>query len=213
MTTGVVLPFIDKAGRRMLLLSGSILCMALHFAIAGTMATYGHYADSVNGNDNLRWVIAGAPGKGVIACSYIFTGIYGLTWVSFQLMTIVYKILTPQAPTAWIYSSEIFPLKYRAKGVGLSAAGNWIFNFALAYFVAPAFTNIQWRTYIIFGVFCTVMTLHVYFLYPETAQRSLEEIDYMFDTGVKAWKSDNVQLPQREQNVKKTEEVVHNERV
>lgn len=65
----------------MLLLSGAILCMALHYAIAGTMATYGHYADSVNGNDNLRWVIAGAPGKGVIACSYIFTGVYGLTWV------------------------------------------------------------------------------------------------------------------------------------
>ena len=46
------------------------------------MATYGHHADSVNGNANLRWVIAGAPGKAVIACSYIFTGIYGLTWVS-----------------------------------------------------------------------------------------------------------------------------------
>lgn len=57
------------------------------------------------------------------------------------------------------------------------------------------------------------MTLHVYFLYPETAQRSLEEIDYMFDTGVKAWKSHDVQVPQREQGVKKTEEVVHDERV
>jgi hypothetical protein len=35
--------------------------------------------------------------------------------------------------------------KVRAKGVGLSAATNWIFNFALAYFVAPAFHNIQWK--------------------------------------------------------------------
>lgn len=74
----------------MLLLSGSILCMALHYAIAGTMATYGHYADSVNGNENLRWVIAGSPGKAVIACSYIFTGIYGLTWVcpSFNIQSL-----------------------------------------------------------------------------------------------------------------------------
>lgn len=79
--------------------------------------------------------------------------------------------------------------------------------------MAPAFTNIQWKTYIIFGVFCTVMTLHVFFLYPETAQRSLEEIDYVFDTGVKAWKSHDMQIPQREQEVKKTEEVVHDERV
>jgi len=27
---------------------------------------------------------------------------------------------------------------------GLAAATNWAFNFALAYFVAPAFKNIQW---------------------------------------------------------------------
>jgi hypothetical protein len=97
-----------------------------------------------------------------------------------------------QAPTGWIYCSEVFPLKYRAKGVGMSAATNWIFNFALAYFVAPAFTNIQWRTYIIFGVFCTVMTLHVFFTYPETAQRSLEAIDLVFDTGVKPWRSGQI---------------------
>ena len=102
-------------------------------------------------------------------------------------------------------------MKYRAKGVGLSAAGNWIFNFALAYFVAPAFTNIQWKTYIIFGVFCTVMTLHVYFLYPETSQRSLEEVDYVFDTGVKAWKAHKIQVPERTQGEK--EEVAHEERV
>ncbi|KAI9045965.1 sugar porter family MFS transporter [Aspergillus affinis] len=172
-TTGVILPYIDRIGRRLLLLSGSVLCLALHFAIAGIMATYGHPVDSIDGNENLRWSIAGAPGKGVIACSYIFVGVYGFTW----------------APTAWVYASEVFPLKYRAKGVGLSAAGNWIFNFALAYFVAPAFTNIQWKTYIIFGVFCTVMTFHVFFMYPETSNRSLEEIDAMFDSNVSAWKS------------------------
>lgn len=89
-TTGAILPFVDKIGRRMLLLSGAILCMALHFAIAATMATRGHYVDSVNGNENLRWQIAGAPGKGVIACSYIFTGIYGLTWVSLLVLFLVH---------------------------------------------------------------------------------------------------------------------------
>lgn len=86
----------------------------------------------------------------------------------------------------------MFPLKYRAKGVGLSAATNWIFNFALAFFVAPAFTNIQWKTYIIFGVFCTVMTVHVFFTYPETARRTLEEIDFVFDSDVPAWRTAEV---------------------
>lgn len=45
------------------------------------MASYGHPVDSIDGNENLRWEIKGAAGKGVIACSYIFVGIYGFTWV------------------------------------------------------------------------------------------------------------------------------------
>ncbi|KAL2824289.1 general substrate transporter [Aspergillus cavernicola] len=179
LTTGVILPYIDRIGRRLLLITGSVICMILHFTIAAVMAVHGNPVDEINGNANLKWEITGAPGKAVIALSYIFVGVYGFTW----------------APTGWIYASEVFPLKYRAKGVGLSAAGNWIFNFALAYFVAPAFTNIKWKTYIIFGVFCTVMTFHVYFMYPETAQKSLEEIDLMFDSGVKPWQT--AKLPDR----------------
>lgn len=147
--------------------------MALHFATAGLMASYGNPVDSVDGNANLRWEIHGAAAKGVIACSYIFVGVYGLSW----------------APAGWIYCSEVFPLKYRAKGVGLSAATNWIFNFAIAYFVAPAFTNIVWKTYIIFGVFCLAMTIHIFFTYPETSGRTLEEIDLVFDTEIPPWKS------------------------
>ncbi|KAE8153367.1 general substrate transporter [Aspergillus avenaceus] len=195
-TTGVVLPYIDRIGRRFLLLSGAVICMVLHYAIAGVMASYGHPVDSIDGNANLRWEIKGPAGKAVIALSYIFVGVYGLTW----------------APAAWIYSSEVFPLKYRAKGVGLSAAGNWIFNFALAYFVAPAFTNIKWKTYIIFGVFCTVMTFHVFFLYPETSRRSLEEIDMMFESNVKPWKSAEVgdkfseEIQRRQQSVSEEKE-------
>jgi hypothetical protein len=132
-TTGLILPFIDRVGRRTLLLIGATSAMILHFSIAGVMATYGHHVQSVAGNENLKWEVNGAAGKAVIALSYIFVGVYGFTW----------------APGGWIYCSEVFPLKYRAKAVGLSAATNWAFNFALAYFVAPAFTNIQWKVYLV----------------------------------------------------------------
>ncbi|OJJ54153.1 hypothetical protein ASPSYDRAFT_160968 [Aspergillus sydowii CBS 593.65] len=204
-TTGVILPYIDRIGRRLLLISGAILCMIIHYTIAAVMAVHGNPVDEINGNASLKWEISGAPGKAVISLSYIFVAVYGLTW----------------APAAWIYASEVFPLKYRAKGVGLSAAGNWIFNFALAYFVAPAFTNIQWKTYIIFGVFCTVMTFHVFFLYPETAQRSLEEIDLMFDSDVKAWETtkidsrfgEQVERHRKESVAEHAEDVDHKERV
>ncbi|KAF4555617.1 Sugar (and other) transporter-like protein 35 [Elsinoe fawcettii] len=176
-TTGLILPFIDRIPRRLLLLTGSILCMIIHFAVAGTMASYGRPVDNIGGNYNLKWELSqGNPARAVIAIVYIFVGIYGFTW----------------APIGWIYASEVFPLKWRAKGVGLAAAVNWAFNFALAFFVAPAFTNIQWRTYIIFGVFCFAMTIHIFFTYPETAGKTLEEIDAIFDANIPPWKSGQV---------------------
>jgi len=101
-TTGIILPYIDRVGRRTLLLIGAVCSLILHFTIAGVMATQGHGVDSVEGNANLKWEVTGASGKAVIAMSYIFVGIYGFTW----------------APVGWIYCSEVFPLKYRAKGVG-----------------------------------------------------------------------------------------------
>lgn len=56
--------------------------MVVHFIIAGVMASYGHAVPEVNGNANLTWEIKGSAAMAVIAFSYIFTGIYGFTWVS-----------------------------------------------------------------------------------------------------------------------------------
>ena len=78
----------------------------------------------------------------------------------------------------------------------VSCSGNWAFNFALGYFVPPAFVSIQWRVYILFGVFCLAMTLHVFFLFPETAGKPLEVVNEMFEDpngirylGTPAWKT------------------------
>jgi hypothetical protein len=114
-TTVVTLACIDRIGRRPLFIYGGILMGALNFAVGGLMANFGHPMDEVAGNPNIVWQVTGAPAKGIIACTYIFVGIYGLTW----------------APVTWIYVSEIFPLKYRAKGCGLATSANWAFNFAL----------------------------------------------------------------------------------
>jgi MFS family permease len=68
---------------------------------------------------------------------------------------------------SWIYPPELFPLRVRGKAVALTTASNWCFNFALSYFVPPAFVNIQWRTYLIFGCFNVAMFVHVFLCFPE----------------------------------------------
>lgn len=41
----------------------------------------------------------------------------------------------------------------------------------------------------IFGTFCTAMFIHVYFTYPETKHKSLEEIDLVFEGKIRPWRS------------------------
>jgi MFS transporter, SP family, sugar:H+ symporter len=40
---------------------------------------------------------------------------------------------TTWGPAAWVVVGEIFPLPIRAKGVALSTASNWLWNFVLGY--------------------------------------------------------------------------------
>jgi len=154
------------------------------FTNAGLLAGYGTYPGP-NGVDNIKEasvLVKGPASKGVIACSYLFVASFAPTW----------------GPVSWIYPPELYPNHLRGKAVALSTSGNWIFNFALGYFVPPAFVNITWKTYIIFGVFCLAMTIHVFFMFPETAGKPLEEVTEIFESpngikyiGIPAWKTRN----------------------
>ncbi|KAL8758564.1 MAG: hypothetical protein Q9199_001372 [Rusavskia elegans] len=48
---------------------------------------------------------------------------------------------------------------------------------------APAFHNISWKTFIIFGVLCFGAAVQAFLFYSETAQKSLEEIELLFSKG------------------------------
>ncbi|KAK2608184.1 hypothetical protein N8I77_006808 [Diaporthe amygdali] len=80
----------------------------------------------------------------------------------------------------WLYPAEIVPLRIRAPANALSTSGNWIFNFMVVMITPVAFDTIGYQTYIIFAVINAFMVPSVYFFYPETAYRSLEEMDSIF---------------------------------
>ncbi|KAF7874001.1 hypothetical protein EAF04_002673 [Stromatinia cepivora] len=86
----------------------------------------------------------------------------------------------------WLYPAEIVPLKIRAPANGLSTSANWIFNFMVVMITPVAFNSIGYKTYIIFAVINFVMMPVIYFFYPETAYRNLEEIDSIF-INTKGW--------------------------
>ncbi|KAJ5976063.1 hypothetical protein N7481_009770 [Penicillium waksmanii] len=80
----------------------------------------------------------------------------------------------------WLYPAEIVPLRIRAPANALATSSNWIFNFMVVMVTPVAFDSIGYKTYIIFAVINAFIFPVVYFFYPETAYRSLEEMDTIF---------------------------------
>ncbi|KAG0699777.1 general substrate transporter [Suillus ampliporus] len=81
---------------------------------------------------------------------------------------------------AWLYCAEISGLRTRAPTNALSTASNWTFNFVVVMLVGPSFNNISWRTYIVFATLNAAIVPVVYFFFPETGGRSLEDLDVVF---------------------------------
>ncbi|MCJ1398594.1 hypothetical protein MMC11_001794 [Xylographa trunciseda] len=80
----------------------------------------------------------------------------------------------------WLYPAEIVPLRIRAPANALSTSANWAFNFMVVMITPVSFSSIKYKTYIVFAVINAVIVPVVYFCYPETAYRSLEEMDTIF---------------------------------
>jgi len=167
--------FIDTTGRRPLLIYGAIgmgICM---FIVGGVLGSYGTYLpDGLNGNLSVRVKVTGSPSYTVIAFCYILVIIYALTL----------------APIAWVYAAEVWSLETRATGMALASIANWLFNFAIGLFIPPAFQNISWKLFIIFGILCFGAAVQAFLTYPETAGKTIEEIELLFnDSAIKPWKT------------------------
>ena len=83
-------------------------------------------------------------------------------------------------PIAWIYQSEVFPQKIRAKGAGIATLSNWTTNALIAY-ITPKFEEVMGSSmYLIFGVSGFIMAGFVFVAIPETMGISLEEMESLF---------------------------------
>ncbi|KAI7364046.1 general substrate transporter [Hortaea werneckii] len=143
---------IEKTGRRLLMLFGA-------FGMAASMAVLSGTNYALVYHDNAQ------AGYTQAAFLFIFNSFFAIGWLG---MT-------------WLYPAEIVPLRIRAPTNALSTSANWIFNFMVVMITPVAFNNIGHNTYTIFAVINGVLILPVtYFFFPETKQRSLEEMDEIF---------------------------------
>ncbi|ORY00514.1 sugar transporter [Basidiobolus meristosporus CBS 931.73] len=146
--------FLDKLGRRILLLVGSIVMAITMSVLAAIFAVY-------TPTDPQQQTYSYA----CLAIIFCFVAVFAFTW----------------GPIGWVYPSEIYPNRVRAKCLSITTATNWTFNFLVGLIVPKLMESIKWGLYGIFALFGLIMFTNVFFFVPETKGLSLEEIDQMFD--------------------------------
>ncbi|KAJ5083938.1 hypothetical protein NUU61_008517 [Penicillium alfredii] len=142
---------IERCGRRVLMLSGLSLQCLAYVMVAIAIA-----------------LLRQAPYEwGIVAVAFLFFyyATFGCTW----------------GMVPWVYQAEINSLAMRTQGAAAATATNWLAGFICTQFTPTGIANIGYRFYIIFAVFNLAFIAVVYFLYPETAYRTLEDLDVYFD--------------------------------
>ncbi|KAJ5692725.1 hypothetical protein N7462_002148 [Penicillium macrosclerotiorum] len=82
----------------------------------------------------------------------------------------------------WLYPTEINSLPMRTKAAAVATATDWITNFVIVEITPIGIQNIGWKFWIVWTVTNAFFLPILYFIYPETANRSLEDIDAYYRT-------------------------------
>ncbi|KAI1417920.1 general substrate transporter [Hypoxylon sp. FL1857] len=104
----------------------------------------------------------------------------------------------------FLYCTEVAPLRLRMAMSSISTANHWAWNFVVAMVTPVAIYSIGWQYYIVFAVIAACIPVSVYFLFPETMGRNLEEIDLMFKQSPSAWTT--VQFEKKTRNINLSQE-------
>ncbi|KAL2283941.1 hypothetical protein FJTKL_09191 [Diaporthe vaccinii] len=153
LTTILAMFFIDKVGRRKLLVYGSVGMLICQLITGVLGARY-----------EAVWAANRAAGWGAVVMIWLYIFFFAFSW----------------GPGSWTLIAEIFPLSIRAKGTSISASSNWMNNFAVAFLTPLMLDGLRWGTFLFFSAWCLVGGLFVVFFLPETTGKTLEEMDFVF---------------------------------
>ncbi|EJD04843.1 general substrate transporter [Fomitiporia mediterranea MF3/22] len=153
LSTLVAILTIDRFGRRWGLWVGAVVQgIAMFLAGAFSRLTIEHPEMKAQ---------FGAAGAFFI---FLYTFTFGATWLTIP----------------WVYPTETFPLEVRAKGMAWGVFGWSIGNGWLTLLNPVMFSRIAENTLHVFGAVNFLSIPMVWAFYPETANRTLEEVDLLF---------------------------------
>ncbi|KAM0452295.1 hypothetical protein ACHAPV_008678 [Trichoderma viride] len=141
------------------------------WSLLWTAASQGIFLFIVGIYGRVQPPIKGEPvtafGYVAIACIYLWAASFQFGW----------------GPVCWILVSEIPTARLRATNVAIAAGTQWLFNFVNARSVLTMQATMGkagYGMFFMFGSFCFIMGIFVWFFVPETKGLSLESMDDLF---------------------------------
>jgi sugar porter (SP) family MFS transporter len=99
-------------------------------------------------------------------------------WLVWLLMAYIACFAASQGAVTWVYIGEIFPNRVRSKGQSLGSSAHWILNFAISLVFPTMAAKSGAYPFIFFGSMMALQFFLVLFLYPETKNISLEQMQH-----------------------------------
>lgn len=156
--------WLDKLRRKDVLIFGITSLGICLTALGAVMGFYGHSIPPLNGNETIVWEIKGTAGSICLSLCYLFVSIFASTL----------------SCAAWLYTSEIFPIRAKSKGSAVCMSVSWTFSF-LQTFLAPILLKyIKYNTFFMFGGCCFIGALVMTLYFPETYGLKEEQINTLF---------------------------------
>jgi sugar porter (SP) family MFS transporter len=147
-------PVVDRFGRRVTLYMG----LAMQLIVLFLAAAFSKISGERTGSSSESY--------GAAASAMVFLYVF-----FFCQTTLV---------VCWIYPTEIWPQEIRAKGNAFGILG-WAMGAGSTTLAIPTmFETLGWQTFLVFACLNAACLPLTYFFLPETANRSLEEINLLF---------------------------------
>src|ERR1700694_5630612 len=112
----------------------------------------------------------------------------GVSWVFFTqshqsyllwlLVAYIAFFAISQGAVIWVYISEVFPNRVRAKGQALGSSSHWIMNAIIAYTFPQLAKSSGAYPFVLFASMMVVQFFVVLFFYPETKGITLEQMQH-----------------------------------
>jgi sugar porter (SP) family MFS transporter len=108
--------------------------------------------------------------------SFIFSTAKHEDWLVWLLVGYIAFFAFSQGAVIWVYLSEVFPNRVRAKGQSLGSATHWVMNAAISGIFPVLAASSCAVPFVFFSAMMVLQFFVVLFFYPETKGVSLEEL-------------------------------------